>query len=548
MFFLLLKQKILSFKNSVNAGYVVRRAPFVVLGFGFWALLYLGTLYLLNALRGIEYFGEALSGKFFSLVFFSLAGFLTLSAVITSLSSFYLSKDIPFLLSEPIAIEDVLSIKAFEAILNSSWMVFSFIPPVFIAYGVHYGAPVSYYMAVFFVLLLFMLITTGVGISAAHVLARSFPAERSREALLGAGLILFVAMYFLLKSSIPHDLTSSENILDAFLTLRGGSALLPDHWSSRAVFPMLRHGKADTFYFALLISNAAFFLLLSFLTGKRLYRKNLERIQPSYLKAGSRFLNRVYPGAGAAFFYKDLKVFFRDTAQWSQLLIIAALAAVSYYNFQSVPLDALSSVSPFMKEIMVLLNMMIAGLMLSAVAARFLYTSVSLEGRAYWIVRTSPVSMRAFLWSKFLHNCIPLAVLIVLLVALTNSALRVGGFLMLLSTATALVLCVSVSGLGTGLGAMYPHFDYENVASVSMSIGGMAFMLISFGVVVLTVALEGAAYYFCRIRQGTAGSSVIGDTAMVAACFALALLINALSFYLPMKRGEKMLDALEETK
>lgn len=129
-----------------------------------------------------------------------------------------------------------------------------------------------------------------------------------------------------------------------------------------------------------------------------------------------------------------------------------------------------------MKEIMVLANVVMAGLMLSAVAARFLYTSVSLEGMAFWIVRSSPVGMRSFPWSKFLYNYIPLSLLIVLLVLPTNTAPHRGGFMMLLSLATTLMLCISINGLGTGFGAMYPHFRYHNIASVSMSLGGMAFM------------------------------------------------------------------------
>lgn len=146
---------------------------------------------------------------------------------------------------------------------------------------------------------------------------------------------------------------------------------------------------------------------------------------------------------------------------------------------------------------MVLINMVLAGMVLSAVAARFLYTSVSLEGEAFWVIRTAPVDMSGFLWSKLLYACIPVSLLIVFLVFVTNLAMNVSGILMSTSVATTLMLCISVSGLGTGFGAIYPKFKYENIASVSMSLGGMAFMLIAFSVVIVTLSLE--AWIFISI-------------------------------------------------
>ena len=100
-----------------------------------------------------------------------------------------------------------------------------------------------------------------------------------------------------------------------------------------------------------------------------------------------------------AMFYKDIKIFFGDTGQWSQVFIIGTLIMIYVYNFKSIPINALSGF-PFIKEIMVLVNLVLSGLVLSAVSARFIYASVSLEGQAFWIIRTSPVDMNRFIRSK----------------------------------------------------------------------------------------------------------------------------------------------------
>lgn len=47
-----------------------------------------------------------------------------------------------------------------------------------------------------------------------------------------------------------------------------------------------------------------------------------------------------------ALIYKDTKIFFRDTGQWSQVFIIGALIMVYIYNFKSIPMDAIAGLSP----------------------------------------------------------------------------------------------------------------------------------------------------------------------------------------------------------
>ncbi|HBR22399.1 MAG TPA: hypothetical protein DD713_07545 [Nitrospiraceae bacterium] len=533
---LLIKPKLLSLKNSVSTKVVLRRLPFIAIGIGFWFLFYIGTYKVLTYVRGIEFFGEILSRKLFSMTFFSLLGFLILSSIITAISSFYLSKDIPLLLSKPVEIRDILRLKTFEAFMNSSWMVLSFMPPVFIAYGIGYGAPAGYYLLVLGCFLLFSLITAGIGITTAHILTRLFPAKRTRNVLFGIGVVLFLLLYFLIKGVIPQDISTPEGFINSIMSFKTESPMIPSYWITEAVFPVLFKSGFNIFYTIILLSNALFFLLLSEIAGLRFYRVNTERIQPSGERVSRGILGGYYPEMNTAMFYKDIKTFFRDTGQWSQVLVIGALIMIYVYNFKSIPINALSGF-PFIKEIMVLVNLVLSGLVLSAVSVRFIYASVSLEGQAFWIIRTSPVDMNRFIRSKFLYGFIPVTALMLILVFLTNLAMDAERILMYLSLGTVLMLCVSISGLGTGFGAMYPKFKYENIASVSMSLGGMAFMLIAFSIVIATLSLESWIFYVYDIK----GVMDLSGKIQIALSMILIILINAAAFYLPMRIGEKKL-------
>src|SRR5450759_5201898 len=155
---LLILPRVLSLRNSVTAGTALRKLPILVVGALFWWLLYLGTIHLLTFVRDMGIPGEILSEKLFSVILSGLFGFLLLSSVITALSSYYLAKDIPFFLSRPVEIMDLQWLKMVDTILNSSWMVISFIPPVFIAYGISYDASMSFYVLLMSGMLLFICI------------------------------------------------------------------------------------------------------------------------------------------------------------------------------------------------------------------------------------------------------------------------------------------------------------------------------------------------------------------------------------------------------
>jgi ABC-2 type transport system permease protein len=521
MFRTLISPRLLGLKNSISARSVARRSPFLAIGFVFWMLLYVGACKGLSYIRAMDIVGDILAKKLFSMIFFSLTGFLALSNVITALSSFYLSADLAFLFSKPVRTKDLLGLKTFESVLNSSWMVIVFMSPVFIAYGEGYHAPPAYYFLLAAALLALILIAAGIGASMAHILARLFPAKRSRDVLLGLGLLLFILVYTIIKKAIHGSDSGPGDLIGSLLRFKTDSPLLPGYWVTECLFPLLKQKEIPFFYAGLLMSNAAFFVLMSFFIGNALYRKNRELIRPSSPRPAKWIPNGSFSERIPAVVSKDVKVFLRDTGQWSQVVIIGALVFVYVYNFRSMPFEAMAGLTPFIREIMVLVNVAMAGLVLSAVATRFLYTSVSIEGRAFWLIRTAPVDFGSFLREKLLFGCIPLTLLISLLVFLTNSAMGVKGTLMAVSLGITIMLSVSISGLGTGLGAAYPKFKYENVASVSMTLGAMAFMLIAFSLVLLTLLVGSRAYYLWRMRTASAmaGSSL----AQIIVCICLIL-------------------------
>jgi ABC-2 type transport system permease protein len=421
-------------------------------------------------------------------------------------------------------------------------MVISFIPPFFIAYGINYNAPCLFYLVLILTFVPFLLITSGIGITIAHLLTRVFSIKKLRLYLLAIGLLLFISIYLLFRSQWSISPESPENFFYSLLSIKTDSPVMPSFWITESVMPLLKHQSPDIRYPLLIFSAGVSMLLLSGIAGNLLYRNNIERILPTTKHGIKISTGGIYPGRNLALLWKDIKIFFRDAGQWSQLFIISALIFIYIYNFRTLPIKTISEIFPFMKELMVLINMLMAGLVLTAVSARFLYSSISLEGMAFWIIRTSPVTVKKLLWSKFLYGFIPITVMLFAVVFVTNMAMQIDTFLVVLSVATILILCISISGLGTGMGAIYPKFRYENVASISMNPGGMFFMLIAFLVVLLTISIEAWSFYLYKkaVLSGMEMSFIQKGYCIVAGFF--IIFINGLAFYLPMRMGKKRLE------
>jgi ABC-2 type transport system permease protein len=184
-----------------------------------------------------------------------------------------------------------------------------------------------------------------------------------------------------------------------------------------------------------------------------------------------------------------VKVFLRDTTQWSQLLLLLALALVYVYNFRVLDLDRIPYMSRVVKNAYAFVNLAMAAFVTSAVAVRFVFPAVSAEGPAFWIVRTAPVSLSAFLWSKLWTGLLPILLLAEALTVVSNQLLGVSPFLEVLCAGAIAFMALALVGLACGMGARHPRFDAENLTQVAGSYGGVAFMVLAVLYILATVAL-----------------------------------------------------------
>ncbi len=240
-------------------------------------------------------------------------------------------------------------------------------------------------------------------------------------------------------------------------------------------------------------------------------------------------------GPVRAFAVKEIKTFFRDRAQWSQIFLVAALIVIYLYNYSVLPFKD----REYLQNLLSFLNMGLAAFVLTAVSARFVFPAVSLEGEAFWIVRSSPVSIRTFLRVKFLVYVLPLLLLSEVLIVVTNILLHVTPFMLVLSVLTILFMVPGIISMGIGFGAIYPDFSSENPAQSVTSLGGLIYMTCCMGFIGTVVVLEAGPVYHVFISRFRGVDLNYFQWLWLMGSFSIVLLLCAMAVVIPLRLGEK---------
>jgi ABC-2 type transport system permease protein len=502
-----------------------------------------------------EELGEYLMRLGLSWVFLTFLSFLGFSAVVTSLSTFFLSEDIRLLMAAPVPSSRFFYSRLAKTVGQASWMVVAFLLPVLLGVGLARCAPFSYYAQVVLTIVPFVLIPVAMGAVTTLLLVNIFPARRARDILMLLGLLFGIVLVLLLRFLQPERLLSVQSLPDLtafFATLQSPvTPLFPSFWAGETLFTALS-GGVDWLHIGSLWTSALALTVLARAAFGRYYFSGWSKAQEARKARFTRL--RWLEGLGsltglrrdrAALLVKDVKVFLRDTTQWSQLLLLLALAAVYLYNFRVLDLERIPYMSRVVKNAYAFVNLGMAAFVLASVAVRFVFPAVSAEGPAFWIVRTSPVTMKAFLWSKFWTGLVPVVVLSEFLTILSNEFLGTHRFLKILCAAAIFCMSFALVGLAAGMGARYPRFRAENLTQVAGSFGGVAFMVLAVLFILVEIALLAwpSSIFLWHDLRGTAIPA--GRAAAMGACFAAAAGLAVYTCLEPMRQGVRALEEME---
>lgn len=540
--------------RRADRGDIVRSQFFLAVGLLVFAALFYGAFWITTQLAAYEELGDFLLRIGLSWLFLTFLSFLAFSGIVTALSTFFLSEDLRLLLAAPISMRRVFYARFAKTVGQSSWMVVIFLMPVLLGVGVAHCAPCMFYVTALMTVAPFCVIPVAAGTGMTLLLVNVFPARRARDILMLMGLLFAASIVLLLRFIQPERLLKVESLPDItgfFATLQSPiTPMLPSFWAGETLFTSLVGGR-DLLHAGALWTTAAAFIIVLAGASERWYFSGFSKSQEARKARFTRLLfldrmARTLPISPATrnLLIKDLKVFLRDVTQWSQLLLLMALVLMYLYNFRVLDLDRIPYMSGVIKNFYAFLNLGLAGFVMATIAVRFVFPAVSSEGAAFWIIRTSPVSFRDFLWSKFWIGLIPVLGLSVGLTVVANEFLGVAPFLKYVTAIAIIFMSVALVGLATGLGARYPRFNADNATQVAGSPGGVAYMIAAVSYIIAMIVLlawPSSIYLSHMVRHRPFASAQI---LLMSACFLGAAILSVSIWLSQMRSGIRALEEM----
>ena len=563
IFKLLISPRFIGFKNSLKKSQSNSRLKILTLtgtGILFWLVLFFFTFRVLTYFSSQEMIGDILARHLLAMVFLTFFSMLIFSHIITALSNLYLSQDLELCYSSPVSLTELFLSRSLYTVIDSSWMLLVFGLPVMMAYGVVYSAGLNYYLSVIYVSFPLIIISASLGILIVMVLVRFFPAQRTRDIIMFLSIILIILLYLLFRFLRPERLVNP----DAFISIAQylgalkapSSPYLPSHWATDLLWARLtRYTGSQILNYLLLWSTAFAMVVIDIWVAGLTYSEGFSKAQEAKRRShtGRKILEKMVSAVTrplgpdtASLIAKDIRIFFRDNTQWSQLLLLGALVVVYLYNFSVLPLERSPIKSIYLQNALSFLNIGLAGFVISALSARFIFPAVSSEGQAFWIILSSPISPRRFLWSKFFAYLLPMLILAEVLIIYTNYLLKVTPFMMALSSVTIFFLVFGIVALGVGLGAVYPNFRHENIAQVATSFGGLVYMISSSVFIALVIILESGPVYTILSSHFRGEPITYLQWIWIVGSFSLVIFLIILAIQRPMAAGLKALNSYED--
>lgn len=514
-----------------------------LIGLLFWAGLFALLLFLFGRFWSEELVGPLLARALMQMMLVFLFVMLCFSNIITALSTYFLAEDLELVLAMPISRPVFHYARFADTVGQSSWMMTLFGGPVFLAYGVVAEAGWVYYLSVLLCVPALMIIAANLGVVVATTLVNVFPARRTRELMVLLGLMMITALFVVMRALAPQRLFETDDFQNLALFLADmqvpAPAMMPARWASDVILAALLFSPIPWTQAALLATGtfascavARWSTAIGFDNGW--VRAQEARSARFYRSPLFDQISRVLPADMQAIFARELRVFVRDPAQWSQIFLLAGLCAVYLVSISTLPVDNFTgNIRRWITETIAFLNLGMGGFVMSAIAARFQFTAVSREGRSWWLIRSAPVVPTRWLWAKSLLGLIPMLVVGEIVVVGSGLLLGASGQLIALEAVTTVFMGFALSTMALAMGALWPDFKADTAARAAASPAAVFYMVVSLAFICLILGLEVVGVYL-YLRWGQSG--VVAAVPMILAA-ALCLAVG----WLPVRPAARLL-------
>jgi ABC-2 type transport system permease protein len=499
--------------------------------------------------------GAVLTERLLYVLFAFLFALLLLSNLIIGYTNLFRNRETAFLLTLPIPAQTIFRWKFIESTVLASWAFVFLIAPLLAAFGLVRGVAWHFYPVTLVLIALFIVLPGVLGAVLATWVGRFLDRRSFQIAMVGTAVVLLALAAFWWKAQPVNDELLDRRTLEALDQLLAKTRFtlfpfLPSYWLSASVLQWAEGILRSAAFFALvLLSHTLFFGGIMCTRFGQVFYDTASAVQSRagsernwfHARSGRRFpvgwLEKI---VGQLFWLKrdtralavkDLRMFWRDTTQWGQSVMLFGLLGVYIINLRNFTHQL---TSPFWVNLVAFLNLGICSLNLASVTTRFVFPQFSLEGWRLWIIGLAPMGLARVVKTKFWVASILSLFVTSGLITLSCYLLKMSWDRVLFFAAVITVMTFALNGLAIGLGVLYPNLKEANPNKIVSGFGGtLCFVLSSFYILASVLLLVfGAAGLHAR-----ASWAVEGITGFALLSFGIG--------WLPLKLGLRQLKNFE---
>lgn len=497
-------------------------------------------------LAPIEVIGNIIADKLISYSFFIFTLLLFMSNGITALSTLYHSDELDYLHSTPLQPFHIFSLKLTENIFYSSWATLIGGIPIVFSYLIAFSHFQMETLLIIFPLIAFILIPSGLGVSIIIILKKINPywTVKQLATVLGS---LSVFLVFIYIKTTPYNLNVPETInleaINQFVeNLKISNPYFPNEWFYHCTSALTKNEFGIyAKNLALLISGSLISISIAFLCSNAFYRLSWMSSASTSLSISidKKLLSNKLPKF-LNVLQKDIKIFLRSPLQWSQLMIIGVLLIIYTFSLRRTPLYVRD---PFWLSVLALVNTGFIGYITATLSLRFVYPGVSLEGKTWWTLRSSPLSSNLILHSKGILFLMINLIIAESVIILSNNILVNYRIIVFLSAILCAIFSLVSVYLSISLGTIFADLKETNPAKIASGAGGLLTAAVNLLYIAISMVLF-ATPLSIYIRSRLEGNIIPIQTPLIISSLVF-LFITLLIVFIPFQMAKKKIEEIE---
>jgi ABC-2 type transport system permease protein len=424
--------------------------------------------------------------------------------IIVSYSTLYKSDEVAFFFTKPIEPQKIFFLKFMDNFFYSSSTLLMILFSLLAGYVYYFKLSIVSFIFLVLNFIPFILSAGSLGVIILLFiikLANRFGIKNVIAAL-AIGYISAIVLFFKLNS--PQMLITSVLKLNPLLDkdkyleefIPPIIKYLPNNWLSQTAYWIVQGNVKNSlsFIYMQFVLSAVLFSIALILGNKWYFNTWLlnQKITSDYISTRNKknvFISfeskSDLKGQTESIFKKDILIFIREPGQiihlsillFLTLIFIWSLTGIRFIGFGNIYLQTMIYLSIFLFNL----------LLITTLSLRFIFPLISLEGEAFWKIKSAPMNISNYMKAKLW-----LPGIIILLISLSLgffSNYKLGLNLKLLSIILNLFAAATIISINFGMGGLFANYKEKNAIRLSSSQGATLSFLINILFMLILIAM-----------------------------------------------------------